>query len=121
MMSKLTDHFSRHEFQCPCGCGFSAADIELLLILEQLRIYINSPIRITSACRCEEYNSRLGGSKTSYHVIAMAADITSNITPSELYEIINQFYPEKYGIGKYDRHVHIDIRDKKARWHGKSK
>jgi len=121
MISKLTDHFSRHEFQCECGCGFAAADIELLLILEQIRIFINTPIRISSGCRCETYNRSIGGAQTSYHIKGIAADITSDISTSELYDIIDMFYPEKYGIGKYDRHIHIDVREKKARWHGKSK
>lgn len=46
-------------------------------ILEPLRIHYGRPIIITSGFRCEKLNKAVGGSKTSQHVLGMAADIRS--------------------------------------------
>lgn len=44
-------------------------------ILQPLRDYILTPIRITSGYRCERLNKRVGGAKNSDHQFGMAADI----------------------------------------------
>ena len=72
---KLSKHFSREEFECGCGCGFAAVDVELLDILEKVRSKFNAPVTITSACRCAEHNSAIGGSYGSKHKKGIAADI----------------------------------------------
>lgn len=44
-------------------------------VLDPLREAYGKPIRITSGYRCEELNKAVGGSKTSDHMNACAADI----------------------------------------------
>ena len=46
-------------------------------VLDPLRERWGVPIYVTSGYRCPELNARVGGSKTSYHLRGMAADITS--------------------------------------------
>ena len=49
----------------------------VLNVLDPLRERWGVPIYVNSGYRCEALNARVGGSKTSYHLQGMAADITS--------------------------------------------
>lgn len=119
---KISPHFTRQEFACRCGCGFDAVDIELVMVLEDVRrCFIGSSIRITSPCRCPKHNTKVGGSKNSKHMQGTAADFQVVING----KIINQdivadyligMYPDMYGIGRYNHRTHIDMRATKARW-----
>lgn len=116
-MSKLSNHFSRAEFACKCGCGFNTVDAELITILEDLREQFKRPVRINSACRCEKYNARVGGAKNSQHLTGKAADITvDDISPMGVYSYLIGKYPERFGIGRYKTFTHTDSRSNKARW-----
>ncbi|MCK5018998.1 MAG: hypothetical protein KAS32_18200 [Candidatus Peribacteraceae bacterium] len=110
-------HFTRQEFNCKCNCGFNTVDFELAEVLEELREHFNKPVAITSGCRCESYNRKIGGSKNSQHKYGKAADIVvTGIKPSTVYKYLNSKYPDRYGIGKYSNWIHVDTRQSKARW-----
>lgn len=118
---KVSKHFDRSEFACRCGCGFDTVDVDLARVLEDLREKADSPIRITSGCRCKIHNKAIGGSDFSMHMWGKAADIVvDNMTPSAVYDYLDEKYPDKYGIGLYQRGVggwvHIDVRPSKSRW-----
>jgi len=133
-MGDLSKNFSRSEFKCKCGeCYFDYVDAELVKVLQDLHDFYELTcsskirIKINSGCRCQNHNISIGGSTYSQHVHGKAADIVveflSNITKqwgkiksSSVYEVLNDKYPDKYGIGKYDTFTHIDVRPKKARW-----
>ena len=122
-MTKLSKHFSRHEFACSCpnDCGADVVDIELITVLENLRTHFNSPITINSGHRCIEHNIRVGGSLTSQHLTGRAADIVvKDVPPHEVATYLRATYPDTYGIGEYDEQgfVHFDCRKTKARWIG---
>ena len=115
----LSPNFSRGEFACKCGCGFSTVDSELLKVLEIVRKRFNRPVKINSACRCGAHNEKIGGSYGSKHKQGIAADIAVNgIDPEIVYEFLDSHQPNRYGVGKYKTFTHIDIRFKKARWEG---
>lgn len=131
MIEKVSEHFSRHEVACKCGCGFMAADIELVNKLEELRAYFidmtGEPIilYVHSWCRCESYNKKVGGAKHSQHVKGLAADTSFRfvhnhnilaVDPRTVYEYLDRKYLTSCGIGLYSDFVHFDIREKKARW-----
>lgn len=119
-MNKLSEHFERDEFACECGCGFDTVDIALLNVLEVVRRHFGQPVHITSGCRCEEHNAMIGGSYGSKHKRGIAADIwVQSVKPSEVYEFLDGYMPNSYGIGYYDNFTHIDVRKNKARWRGK--
>lgn len=124
MIEHLTPYFKRHEFACPCGCGFDAVDAELLLALHKIRDYVGRPIVITKkggACRCREYNTQIKGSPNSKHLHGKAADIhCPKLTSDVLYAIVDDLFPAKFGVGIYDWHVHIDVRVKRTRWNEKT-
>lgn len=126
---KLSRHFSREEFACECGCGFDTADIELVQVLEHVRLKYGKPVIITSGCRCVEHNEKVQKSANpnyfpysskSYHMQGRAADfVVEGVNPIEVYEWLNRSYPYRYGLGMYSGWCHLDTRtDGPARWHG---
>ncbi len=120
-MGDLTNHFSRSEFACHCGCGFDTVDTQLAKELEAIRVDLGKPIKILSGARCAIHNKACGGAKDSQHVQAKAADFqVSGMTPSEVYGYLKLRYAGRYGLGVYDTWVHFDVRDYEARWDERS-
>jgi hypothetical protein len=64
---KLLDHFSRSELACPMtdelrlATGFGEA-------LERLRVELDAPIYLSSACRSPSHNAKVGGHPRSLHL-----------------------------------------------------
>jgi uncharacterized protein YcbK (DUF882 family) len=109
---QINHYFARCEFACPCNCGFDVADDTLVDILTRIRQHFNSPLTITSGCRCKQHNLKVGGAKKSFHVVGKAADIkVENVTAAELYEFLTYFYPDRFGFILYPTWVHVDVRD----------
>ena len=128
---KLTNNFSKSEFECKSGEEMPLdvlENVKLLAIqLQKIRDYVGKPIRINSAYRSEAHNKAIGGVKTSEHILGKAADITiDTFTPDEVVSIIENMLTNEMlggfyigGLGSYNTFTHIDIRDKKARWNFK--
>ena len=123
----MTKNFKLKEFECKCGCDMPLEVyeniIKLASQLQFLRDYTGRPITINSAYRCPEHNAKVGGSKTSQHLLGKAADITTqSLKPAEVYalieELIDMGHMLQGGLGLYDTFVHYDIRKTKARWNG---
>jgi len=73
---QLTTNFHSSEVQCKCGvCGVQTINMDLLNLLQKLRVKVGSPIIITSAYRCTTHNSRVGGVFNSLHIKGNAVDI----------------------------------------------
>ena len=118
-MGDLSDHFSRHEFACKCGCGQDTVDAELLVFLEKLRVYFDKPITINSGNRCRNYNERIGGAVSSQHMKSRAADIVVKDTdPGMVANAAEHIVGDRGGLGRYDTFTHIDSRGYRARWNG---
>jgi len=122
-MSKISANFAREEFACPCGCGFSTVDIELIPIAEAIRSFTGS-YSPSSACRCVIYNeiiqkkyvkNYIAFSSKSIHMEGRAIDVKYH-DPYKLYLFLVDLYLNTYGIGVYSWGVHIDTRLEKARW-----
>jgi len=118
-MDKVSEHFSRSEFACQCGCGFDAVDVELLDILERIRKHYDKPVIITSGCRCQHRNTFVHGVPGSLHTKAKAADFHVKDTAiSDVVRMLNEWYPNSLAIGEYSRHIHLGITEVKRRWKG---
>jgi len=117
--TKLTANFSVVEFDCSCSqCTETIIDLDHVAKLQQLREDLGSPIKITSAYRCESHNTAVGGVKNSQHTKGTATDIqVSGMTPSEVQDACDHFD----GVGRYDSFTHIDSRGNSARWDKRSK
>tara|TARA_R110000772_G_scaffold129472_2_gene237589 strand:- start:1266 stop:1616 length:351 start_codon:yes stop_codon:yes gene_type:complete len=116
-MGDLSKNFSRSEFECRCGCGFDDVSLELVELLQEIRDEIKEPISINSACRCKDWNEQVGGAKRSQHLLGTAADIVVRAcTPDYVYQYLDNKYPDTFGLGRYKSFVHVDVRERRARW-----
>jgi len=116
-MGDISDNFNRKEFECKCGCGKSAVDVELITILELVRLYFGAPVYINSGNRCERHNAQEGGSEYSQHLYSKAADIrVLGVEAEKVYDFLDNQFKDKYGVGLYPGRIHIDVRPHRARW-----
>lgn len=112
-------YFKQSEFACKCGCGFDSIDLRLVKICDEIREHFNSPMIITSGCRCANHNSKVGGVQGSRHVLAKAVDFyIQNVSISDIMNYTNELvaegklrytYTGKYSNGNMTGAVHIDI------------
>ena len=113
----ISEHFREEEFKCKCGCGKYIHNTQLVVVLERVREYFDSPVLIHSSTRCKSHNAEVGGKPNSKHLLGLAADIAvKGVEPEVVHKYLERKYPHKYGIGLYDTFVHIDAREDKARW-----
>ena len=120
-MGDLSEHFSRQEFACKCGCGFDTVDYQLVKVLEYIRFICGEKnLFINSGCRCVEYNTRVDGSFNSLHLFGRAGDfIIKGILAEAVQRRVLVKYPDRYGIGSYVNFTHLDTRTiGPARWEG---
>lgn len=120
MKHALTKNIWRHELACKCGCGFDTMDFETINVVQECCDYYARQMKvprvhliITSAARCREHNTNVGGSPTSQHLVGRAIDFRiRGVAPIDVYRHLDGMYPNKYGIGNYVRlnFVHIDTR-----------
>lgn len=122
---KLTENFSREEFDCRDGTKVPAELMpnvqELANNLQVLRDDIGEVIHVNSGYRSPTYNVKIGGATNSQHKKAKAADITAkSFTPKQLAARIEKLIAagkmKQGGIGIYPGFTHYDIRGTKARW-----
>ena len=116
----LSEHFSKKEMECRC-CGDLKINMALVLALEDLRkLTGGKEITVNCAYRCPKHNAEVGGVSDSQHLLGNAADIKcKGLTPKQLAalaEKVERF--NKGGIGIYPTFVHVDVRNKRARWNG---
>lgn len=114
----LTKNFSRSEYACKCGCGFDTVDYQLVMFHQRIRDHFESPVTITSGCRCGEHNARVGGAHDSQHTKGRAGDITvDGIDPYDVADYA--IFTGVPGVGDYDDFTHTDTRSNgPAMWEG---
>ncbi len=129
-MGDLTKNLSRHEFECECGCKFDTVDFELVTVIQDCAdyfeiVYGKVIVEPTGPNRCIKHNEEIGGAFNSQHIYAKALDFKMKkfksgtweyINPDEIADFLEEKYPDKYGIGRYNNRTHFDSRTKKARW-----
>ena len=93
-------------------------ELILILVLEDLRAKLGGHrISINSGCRCEAHNRTEGGSSGSMHLQGKAADFRiREIDADTVAAFLEDLYPDRYGIGRYNGRTHIDVRPHKTRW-----
>ena len=91
--------------------------IKIAQNLELVRDKIGRPIQITSWYRPPAVNRSVGGASNSRHLVGDAADVqVPGMTPHQLYRLINEFWGDRGGLGRYNWGVHFDTRGYRARW-----
>ena len=111
-MTKLTDHFSKEEFDCQCGCGNGDIVISenLVFQLECVRIHYGKPMRINSGIRCLSHNRKIGSRDTSSHIKGLAVDISCGDMRTRL-ELVKKLLRdgEFERIGFHKDFIHVDV------------
>jgi uncharacterized protein YcbK (DUF882 family) len=121
----MTKNFSVFEFRSKDGTDVPPELMgnlqELAKNLQVIRDHIGEPLQILSGYRSPEHNKRVGGKRNSYHVKAMAADLScKSLTPKKLHALILTLIARKQikngGLGLYAGFVHYDIGPANRRW-----
>lgn len=125
-MGDLTKNFNRSEYACPHGVDLVHPD--LAKGMQEYRDILGVPVKITSACRCDEC-----GPNQAYHWASMNQDIPGRAADSialggktllDMYAAALQvevFRNGGIGIYPYDNplqgFLHLDVRSKApGRW-----
>ena len=111
-MTRLTDHFTKEEFDCQCGCGNGDIVISERLVneLEVVRKAYGKPMRINSGIRCLSHNRNIGSRDTSSHVKGLAADIGCSDMGTRL-ELVKRLLRdgEFTRMGFHKDFIHVDV------------
>ena len=116
----ITPHFQVKEFACKDGNDKIIIDTDVVELAELGRCYFNARGIILSAYRTPQYNEKVGGKSSSFHLKGMALDLRyENVSPVAValyFEYV--LLKDKGGIGLYkgQNFTHIDIGDRIARW-----
>ena len=121
-MVKLSKNFDSNEFTYSVTAHANkinnAPSIEILNnikalcenVLQPLRDYLNSPIKITSGYRCKALNIKVGGKPNSQHLTGNAADfITPNKNLKEVFNYIRKNLTYDQLLYEYDSSGNIWI------------
>ena len=91
--------------------------MNLVKLLDEIREHYNSPLTITSGCRCTKHNAEVGGVQGSRHKLGKAADIkVKNIKTSDLLAYCKELVSQGKARYTYTNNenmsgaVHIDIK-----------
>ena len=118
---RLSSHFKVKEFACGDGSDAILVAPRLVMVLESIRTYFGSAVRINSGYRTPQYNAKVGGVEESQHCYGTAADIVvRDKTPEQVAAYARQLMPDWGGVGVYAKKgfTHIDVREAKADWTG---
>ena len=111
-MTKLTEHFTKEEFDCQCGCGNGDIVIsdKLVYELECVRVAYGKPMRINSGIRCLSHNRKIGSRDTSSHIKGLAADIGCTDMGTRL-ELMKRLLRdgEFTRVGLHKDFIHVDV------------
>ena len=111
-MTKLTEHFTKEEFDCQCGCGNGDIVIDQRLVneLECVRVHYKKPMRINSGIRCLSHNRNIGSRDTSSHIKGLAVDIGCNDMATRL-ELMKHLLrdAEFTRVGLHKEFIHADV------------
>jgi uncharacterized protein YcbK (DUF882 family) len=111
-MTQWTENFNSEEFECGCGCG-KTANRSFVEWLQQVRNDYGEKMLITSGARCQQHNDRIAGSaRKSSHIDGMGADISVIYNMPRYRLVAAAIANGATGIGIYETHVHIDIKER---------
>ena len=121
---KLSPSFTVREFRCRDGTDTIMIDEGLVVLLQCIREHFGKPITITSGYRTAEHNAKVGGSKSSQHLLGRAADIqVAGVSPDAVAAYAESLMHTWGGVGRYPVKagrakgwVHVDTRANKSRW-----
>ena len=123
---RLAPDFKVRELRCRDGSDTVMVDEALMLLLQCIREHFGKPVTITSGYRTPAHNAKMGGAKSSQHLLGRAADIrVQGVSVEDVAAYAESLMPDWGGVGRYPVKagraagwVHVDTRADKARWRG---
>ena len=120
----LAPDFRVREFRCKDGSDEILVDEALVLLLQCIREHFGKAVTITSGYRTPAHNAKVGGSKSSQHLLGRAADIqVASTSVEEVAACAERLLHGCGGVGRYPVKagrakgwVHVDTRPNKSRW-----
>ena len=115
----MFDHFSHSELACPTtdqvrlAAGFGEA-------LERLRVELNEPMHLTSACRSPLHNAKINGHPQSLHLVVnslwgtggtCAVDVAANNGEFKA-KLITLALDQEWSVGVASNFIHLDQRSR---------
>ena len=121
---QLSPGFKVREFRCRDGSDAIIIDQTLVVLLQAIREHFGRAVVITSGYRTAAHNAKVGGSKSSQHLLGKAADIqVADTSVEDVAAYAESLMPDWGGVGRYPVKagrakgwVHVDTRAKKSRW-----
>lgn len=106
-------HFRPAEFDSPDspGSGFAGMQIELVSLLDSLRVEWGSPLKVNSGFRTLAHNQKVGGVSSSSHTKGLAVDVaTADLKQAIRLSIIaaRLGFP-RVGVDLKGRYIHVDV------------
>ncbi len=95
-------------------------------VIEIAREHFGKAVTITSGYRTASHNAKVGGAKSSQHLLGRAADIqVADTSVEDVAAYAESLMPAWGGVGRYPVKtgrtkgwVHVDTRANKSRWTG---
>ena len=123
---RLAPDFKVRELRCRDGSDTVMVDEALVLLLQCIREHFGKAVTITSGYRTPAHNAKVGGAKSSQHLLGRAADIrVRGISVEDVASYAESLMPDWGGVGRYPVKAgratgwaHVDTRVDKARWRG---
>ena len=123
---RLAPDFKVRELRCKDGTDTVMVDEVLTVVLQCIREHFGKAVTITSGYRTAAHNAKVGGAKSSQHLLGRAADIrVQGISVEDVAAYAESLMPDWGGVGRYPVKagratgwVHVDTRADKARWRG---
>lgn len=79
------------------------------------------PLIVRSWYRTDWENRRAGSTLSSYHPHGLAVDFISDyISPSQIYDLLDNWHGDKGGLGRYYSLIHLDLQGELRRWNNAS-
>jgi len=117
----ITEHFLYSDIACPCcdRLKIVPALFRHMTMLERLQAEVGFKITVISGYRCELHNRRVGGSAKSWHLL-FATDVAPEDGGADRVRAVYEAALDSAfgGIGRYDGHIHLDLRPERLIWRG---
>jgi hypothetical protein len=121
------EFFDREEFRCQCGgkyCdGFPVEPQEKMVrTVNEIRRRLGVPVSIVTAggsgVRCSIHNANVGGVGNSNHLYGRAADLHSEKSPTEMYQVAESVLGNTGELGLYNWGIHVGVNCAYSRYVG---
>lgn len=112
----IAPYFNLEEFACNCeydDCTRTLINSRTLEKLNMVRKYFGKWITVTSAFRCQRYNTDVGGTIRSFHMLGSAVDLCPE-DPTDIRELDRlQNLAEQYFdvVIRYANFIHCHMKE----------